>query len=595
MPEGTATSFAPTLETGSRVAVVGGGPAGSLFSYFLLTMAERVGIELRVDVYEPRDFTRPGAAGCNMCGGVVSESMVQLLSAEGIKLPPTVVQRGIESYVLHMDVGTVRIETPRNEKRIAAVHRGGGPVGITGRRWDSFDAHLLDLAGARGANVVRERIEGVERRNGLVRVRTKGGSESDYNLFVGAVGINSPLLKTFERSGSGYKPPRSARTYICEFYLGQGSVQAYLGNSMHVFLLSLPRLEFAAIIPKGDYVTVCLLGHEIDKGLVDAFLASPEVKRCFPPDWTVPETYCRCSPGINVLGAQQPFADGMVFIGDSGVNRLYKDGIGGAYRTAKAAAKTAIFHGISANDFRRHYDPVCRALAQDNAIGRVVFMVTRLIRNARVARRGVLRMTLKEQQGKIARRRMSGVLWDTFTGSSSYREVFLRTLHPLFIGRLAYETLSDLLQFNLRLWTKEDKVALGGLGKIYRAGEVIVRQGDVGDCMYVIQSGKVEVVMEKDGKEIRLAELGEGDFFGEMALFEKDVRSATVRPLGEVRALTVDRKMFVRKIHDDPSLAFMVMQRMSRRLRELNAEIARLSAEKTAPPERLPPLQDEAP
>ena len=40
-----------------------------------------------------------------------------------------------------------------------------------------------------------------------------------------------------------------------------------------------------------------------------------------------------------------------------------------------------------------------------------------------------------------------------------------------------------------------------------------------------------------------------------MALFEKDVRSATVRPLEEVRALTVDRKMFLRKIHDDPSLA----------------------------------------
>ncbi|HJX15151.1 MAG TPA: cyclic nucleotide-binding domain-containing protein, partial [Candidatus Deferrimicrobiaceae bacterium] len=114
----------------------------------------------------------------------------------------------------------------------------------------------------------------------------------------------------------------------------------------------------------------------------------------------------------------------------------------------------------------------------------------------------------------------------------------------------------------------------------YRPGEVIVRQGEVGDCMYVIQSGRVEVVREHEGKEIRLAELGEGDFFGEMALFEKDVRSATVRPLGDVRVLTVDRKMFLRKIHDDPSLAFMIMQRMSRRLRELNAEITRLTSER---------------
>ncbi len=590
-----ASSAQPTLETGSRVAVIGGGPAGSLFSYFLLTMAERVGIDLHVDIYEPRDFTRPGPAGCNMCGGVVSESMVQLLSAEGIKLPATVVQRGIDSYVLHMDVGTVRIETPRSEKRIAAVHRGGGPSGISDRRWDSFDAYLLDLASKRGANVVRDRVEGVEKNNGMTRLRTKGGLEAGYDLTVGAVGINSPLLKSFEKSASGYKSPKSARTYICEFFLGQGIVQTYLGNSMHVFLLNLPRLEFAAVIPKGDYVTVCLLGREIDKNLVDAFLAAPEVRQCFPPEWSVPANFCRCSPGINVRGAEQPFADGMVFIGDSGVNRLYKDGIGGAYRTAKAAAKTAIFHGISANDFRRHYLPVCRALAVDNGIGKVVFMVTRLIQNVRIARGGLLRMTSKEQQGRIARRRMSGVLWDTFTGSSSYREVFVRTLHPFFLGRLVYETLSGLFQFNLRLWVKEDKVALGGLGKVYRAGEVIVRQGEIGDCMYVIQSGKVEVIMEKDGKEIRLAELGEGDFFGEMALFEKDVRSATVRPMGEVRVLTVDKKMFLRKIHDDPSLAFMVMQRMSRRLRELNTEIMRLSAVKAAPPERRPPLQEEAP
>jgi hypothetical protein len=60
-------------------------------------MAEWAGIELEVDLYEPRDFSSPGPAGCNMCGEVISESLVQLLAAEGIELPPTVVQRGIDS------------------------------------------------------------------------------------------------------------------------------------------------------------------------------------------------------------------------------------------------------------------------------------------------------------------------------------------------------------------------------------------------------------------------------------------------------------------------------------------------------------------
>ncbi|MGZ8459857.1 MAG: cyclic nucleotide-binding domain-containing protein [Candidatus Deferrimicrobiaceae bacterium] len=569
-----------TLENGSRIAVIGGGPAGSFFSYFLLAMAERIGIQLHVDIFEPKDFTRTGPAGCNMCGGIVSESMVQLLTTEGINLPPTVVQRGIDSYVLHMDVGCVRIETPRREKRIAAVHRGCGPLGIVGKTWQSFDQFLLDLATAKGASVIRDRVGSVHWTNGRPGLRTKGGVTGEYDLLVGAMGVNTAALKLFESFGLGYRPPKTAKTYIAEFHLGRERLRSYLGNSMHVFLLNLPRLEFAALIPKGEYVTVCLLGEGIDKGLVDSFLDTPEVKRCFPPGWSVPKEFCRCFPSINIEGAEQPYADRMVFIGDSGVSRLYKDGIGGSYRTAKAAAKTAIFHGVSAEDFRRHFLPVCRALSLDNRIGKVIFTVTRLIQKSRFARNGVLRMTTAEQQGRGGQLRMSGVLWDTFTGSAPYRDVFLRTLHPSFLGRLLYETGTGLFPRKHRIWFKEDKVTLGGLGKVYRPGEVIVRQGDVGDCMYVIQSGKVEVVIEKEGKEVRLAQLGEGDFFGEMALFEKDVRSATVRPLGEVRVLTVDKKMFLRKIHDDPSLAFMIMQKMSRRIREMDEELMRIASDR---------------
>src|SRR5512142_1984156 len=132
------------LEDGSRVAVIGGGPAGSLFSYFLLTFAERMDLSLSVDIYEPRDFTRPGPQGCNMCGGIVSESLVQALALEGIDLPPTVVQRGIDSYVFHTGEDSVRLDTPLHEKRIAAVHRGGGPLGVSEARWDGLDGHLLE-------------------------------------------------------------------------------------------------------------------------------------------------------------------------------------------------------------------------------------------------------------------------------------------------------------------------------------------------------------------------------------------------------------------------------------------------------------------
>lgn len=116
----------------------------------------------------------------------------------------------------------------------------------------------------------------------------------------------------------------------------------------------------------------------------------------------------------------------------------------------------------------------------------------------------------------------------------------------------------------------------GALGKSYRAGEVIVRQGEVGDCMYVIQAGQAEVVRENEGKEVRLAVLGEGDFFGEMALFDREVRSATVRALGEVRVLTVEKRTFLRSIHKDPSLAFRIVEKMSSRIRDLDTQMGRI-------------------
>jgi len=119
----------------------------------------------------------------------------------------------------------------------------------------------------------------------------------------------------------------------------------------------------------------------------------------------------------------------------------------------------------------------------------------------------------------------------------------------------------------------------GTLGKLYKEGELIIREGDVGDCMYVIQDGQVEVFTKKGGVEIRLAVHGPGNFFGEMALFDRDVRSASVRTLGEARILTIDKKNFMRRVHEDPSLAFRIVETMSHRIRELVAEVTRLKSE----------------
>ena len=114
---------------------------------------------------------------------------------------------------------------------------------------------------------------------------------------------------------------------------------------------------------------------------------------------------------------------------------------------------------------------------------------------------------------------------------------------------------------------------MAGLGKIYGDGEIIVRQGETGNCMYVVQEGRVEVVDESDGRSTVLRILGRDDFFGEMALFEKDLRTVTIRAVGTARVLTIDRKQFLRGIHEDPSLAMRVIKTMSHRIRDLTGRL----------------------
>jgi CRP-like cAMP-binding protein len=116
----------------------------------------------------------------------------------------------------------------------------------------------------------------------------------------------------------------------------------------------------------------------------------------------------------------------------------------------------------------------------------------------------------------------------------------------------------------------------GELGKVYADGDVIITEGEPGDCMYVIQSGRVEVVTHPGGVEHEMAVLEGGDFFGEMALFDKEVRSATVRALGEARVLTVDKRTVLKRMSENPLLALNLLKTMSRRIRALDDRISAL-------------------
>lgn len=433
------------LKSGSNVCVVGGGPAGSFFTYFFLELAQRLGIDVELDIIEAKDFLNLGPAGCNHCGGIISESLVQLLSTEGINLPSNVVNRGIDSYVMHTDDRNVKIETPLNEKRIASVFRGSGPIGSKSTEWNSFDNFLQNLCKQKGANVIIDKVTDISYVNRRPIVKTKNKLEKEYDLVVAAVGLDNKSLSILKEVNAKYQPPSTTKTYISEFYLGEELVSEYFGDSMHVFLMDIPKLEFGALIPKGHYVTLVLLGKEIDKKLVQSFLTSQQVINCFPKEWDLTKiASCQCYPKINTNTARFMYGDRFVAIGDTATSKLYKNGIGAAYITAKAAATTSLFNGVSAKDFKKYYLPVCNSLNFDNSIGKIVFLVTKMIKTNSLLKRGVVKTVLGEQNKAGEKRNMSTVLWDTFTGSAPYKEIFLRSLKPSFLFSLFWNTLTSL-------------------------------------------------------------------------------------------------------------------------------------------------------
>jgi CRP-like cAMP-binding protein len=117
-------------------------------------------------------------------------------------------------------------------------------------------------------------------------------------------------------------------------------------------------------------------------------------------------------------------------------------------------------------------------------------------------------------------------------------------------------------------------MAKGDLGKQFRDGDDLCREGEPGDHMFVIQKGQVEVITHQNGRDTSLAVLGPGSIIGEMAIFEREPRSATVRARGDVVALTVDKKNLLRRVSEDPTMAFRLIQTLSGRLRELNRAVA---------------------
>lgn len=418
----------PKLAPGGRVAVIGGGPAGSFFVLHLLKGARAIGLPLNITVFERRHFGSPGPAGCNMCAGILSSRVVRGLQELGLTIPPPVIMGRLHRYVLHWRQTTITIEQPDPDRQILSVFRGVGPTYGALSPEVSFDAFLLSQAEAAGATVIPQRVLGVTfSPGGPAEVRT-AHMQAAFDLVVLSCGVNThpPTL-----SGMNYQKPPTTTMTQNEIRLSRPAVDA---GCIHIYCDEPRGLLFGGLVPKGDYVNVSLLGDGLPYQGLEQFLAALCERGVLEG---TPEYLCGCRPRIATGPASGFYGDRFVAVGDAVVTRLYKDGIGSALQTAQCAARVVLEHGIAAEAFERHYRPVVRAIERDNRYGYLLFRLWQRVKGEGLLSTLGQRTLMAEEQLAPFWRAHSRLLWYMFTGDALYRSIMF--------GLLSWRSLRNVL------------------------------------------------------------------------------------------------------------------------------------------------------
>ncbi len=168
------------------------------------------------------------------------------------------------------------------------------------------------------------------------------GEKVPADLLVLASGVNSraPLDPEF-----GYRPPRTA-------VMAQDEIprpSSWPENQIDAFFHQPAGLIFGALIPKGEYLNISLLGKGLPTDAVAEFVEARgrEAGLINPP-----RSLCGCTPRVAIRPAQRYHGERWVAVGDAAATRLYKDGIGSAITTSGAAMATVIENGVSSGRFQ---------------------------------------------------------------------------------------------------------------------------------------------------------------------------------------------------------------------------------------------------
>lgn len=392
------------LKNGATVVIVGGGPAGCGCALKLKKLSEELRKEINIVIYEGKIFE--GERQFNQCAGVLSPPIQRILEKElSIEFPFHLVQRIIKGYVLYSDSNKIILDSL--ESPSYAIRR------------IKFDEHLLKKAEESGIRIVNARVIDIEFQSDKVIVYSENRNIK-ADVVVGAFGLDEGSVRIFERT-TRYKSPKYLDSIVTKIHPKKDFIEKF-ENRIHAFLPSIKEIEFGAITPKGNHLTINIAGERIDSNSMDRFLIYPPVRSLLPSQEERIEKELAYFKGrFPISPAKGIYGDRYVIIGDSaGLVRPFKGkGVNSGLITGIRAAKIMMEEGISEKAFEKFYKE-CRDVIEDLPYGRLVRNLAILFSNSKLMP-GIINLAKKDEKLRLA-------LLGCVSANRNYKEIVLENL-----------------------------------------------------------------------------------------------------------------------------------------------------------------------
>lgn len=144
--------------------------------------------------------------------------------------------------------------------------------------------------------------------------------------------------------------------------------------------------------------------------------------------------------------------------------------------------------------------------------------------------------------------------------------------------RRVCETLAEIPLFSSLNTEALASLARRGFVRTFPRNTIIIHEGDQTDSLHVILSGRVKVFLsDEDGRQVDLGQLGRGEYFGELAAMDDAPRSASVQTLELTRCMVISKEAFYESLKENPAMAVLLIDELSRRFRGLTANVKSLA------------------